>query len=148
MDAVAKVPALREKWAEVLPKDLALKSFLRSAESLEGEVRSLVTAERESFKTRLGEKSDMERELVKQLLDIGLAPYVITLKDRQLFARQLEERIRPDPLGNPEVPEEGFQEVPLDTERDDPDQGERGDFGVMPDRTEDTYGDYSADIGV
>jgi len=148
MDAVAKVPALREKWAEVLPKDLALKSFLRSAESLEGEVRSLVTAERESFKTRLGEKSDMERELVKQLLDIGLAPYVITLKDRQLFARQLEERIRPDPLGNPEVPEEGFQEVPLDTERDDPDQGERGDFGVMPDRTEDTYGDYSAGIGV
>ena len=149
MDEVAKIPALREKWAEVLPKDLALKSFLRPKEALEGEVRSLITAERESFKTRLGQKSDMERELVKQLLDIGLAPYVITLQDRQLFAQQLEEKIRPlDPLGNPEVPEEGFQEVPTDADRDDPDQGERGGYGDMPNREEDTYGDAAPDVGV
>ena len=149
MDEVAKIPALREKWAEVLPKDLALKSFLRQKEALEGEVRSLITAERESFKTRLGEKSDMERELVKQLLDIGLAPYVITLQDRQLFAQQLEEKIRPvDPLGNPDVPEEGFQEVPTDADRDDPDQGERGGYGDMPNREEDTYGEAAPDVGV
>ena len=150
LDAVGKIPALREQWSEILPKDLALKSFIRSSAALEGEVRSLVTAERESFKTRLGEKSDMERELVKQLLDIGLAPYVITLQDRQLFAQQLEERVRPiDPLGNPEVPEEGFQEVPTDAERDDADQGERGDFGDMPNRpAEDSYGEFGIDIGV
>lgn len=151
LEAVSTVPALREKWSEALPKDLALKSFLRTSVALEGEVRSLVTAERESFKTRLGEKSDMERELVKQLLDIGLAPYVITLQDRQLFAQQLEERVRPDPLGNPAVPEEGFQEVPNDLERDDAVQGERGDFGEMPNRPyegDDSYGDAVADIGV
>jgi hypothetical protein len=149
MDEVSKIPALREKWAEILPKDLALKSCLRQKEALEGEVRSLITAERESFKTRLGEKSDMDRELIKQLLDIGLAPYVITLQDRQLFAQQLEEKIRPvDPLGNPDVPEEGFQEVPTDADRDDPDQGERGVYGEMPNREEDTYGDYAPDVGV
>jgi hypothetical protein len=151
LDAVSKIPALREQWSEILPKDLALKSLTRTSAALEGEVRSLITAERESFKTRLGEKSDMERELVKQLLDIGLAPYVITLQDRQLFAQQLEERVRPDPLGNPEVPEEGFQEVPTDAERDDAAQGERGDFGDMPSRpygADDEYADFSTDIGV
>jgi len=125
---------------------------LKTVEELEGEVRSLVTAERETFKTRLGEKSDMERELIKQLLDIGLAPYVITLQDRQLFAEQLAQRLEPaNPLANPEVPEEGFLVVPTDAERDDADQGERGNFGEMPNRPyegNDEYGSADPERGV
>lgn len=152
LQRVAKAPKVRETWAEVLPKDLALRAFLKTTEELEGEVRSLVTAERETFKTRLGEKSDMEREMIKQLLDIGLAPYVITLQDRQLFAEQLAEKLEPvDPLANPEVPEEGFQVVPNDAERDDGDQGERGNFGEMPNRPyegNDEYGSADPDRGV
>lgn len=151
IDEVSKVPALREFWATAIPADLSLKSMLRKEEDIKAEVRTLITAERETFKTRLGEKSDMERELIKQLLDIGLAPYVILLKDRQLFAQQLEDRVRPVTEPETNVPEEGFQEVPNDNERDEPDQGERGDFGEMPNRPyegDDIYGDYSDDVGV
>ena len=149
---VAGIPAVRERWAEVLPKGLALRAMLKTKEELEGEVRTLITAERETFKTRLGEKSDMERDLIKQLLDIGLAPYVITLQDRQLFAEQLAQRLEPvNPLANPEVPEEGFPVVPTDAERDDADQGERGNFGEMPNRPyegNDEYGSAAPERGV
>jgi hypothetical protein len=77
---------------------------------------------------------------------------VITLRDRQLFAEQLAERLEPpNPLANPEVPEEGFQVVPDDREQNDGDQGERGDFGEMPNRIyegNDEYGSADPERGV
>jgi cobalamin biosynthesis protein CobT len=121
-------------------------------EELSDNVRTLITAERDTFKTRLGQKLDMEREQIKQLLDIGLAPYIITLDDRRLFADQLRQTIEStNPLGDADVPEEGFQQVPNDSEQNDPDQGESGNFGDMANREyegEDDYGKMDPERGV
>jgi hypothetical protein len=140
-NAAAGVPAVREKWAQKLPKDLALKALLRAPGDVELEVRALTTKERTNFVNRLKEKSDTEREQVKQLLDIGLAPYyIVNREERAVWAQELERTIAPSKpevaLGdNPDMPEGGFPAGPPDErERDDPDQGEGGDYGDMPNR--------------
>lgn len=145
LQAAGGVPALREAWSEILPEDVALKAVLRPAAELDGEVRILITKEREQFKDTLGRRGDVERDLIKQLLDVGLAPYIMTLRDRQKLAEDLEETLRPKDVleERPEVPEEGFPAVPKDTEQNDPDEGEAGDYGDAANRPyegNDVYG--------
>lgn len=143
LQEVDRVPALREVWAAELPKDVALLALLRTRKDVESEVLQLRTSERVAFTTRLGEKSDQERDLIKQLLNVNLAPYVITLRDRQLFAEQFQERLEREIVVPADIPEEGLPRTREDTERDDADQGERGDYGDMPNRPyegNDVYG--------
>ena len=49
------------------------------------------------------------------------------LKDRQLFAEQLQSQIEKELIMPDDVPEEGFVRTREDTDRDDADQGERGE---------------------
>lgn len=49
------------------------------------------------------------------------------LKDRQLFAEQLQTQIEKELIMPEDVPEEGIARTREDLERDDPDQGERGE---------------------
>lgn len=140
---VDKVPGLREIWSAELPKDLPLLALVRTLPEVDKEVLLLRTTERTNFVKRLGEMSDQERQLMKDLLDRNMAPYVMTLKDRQLISQQLQERLEREITMPEEVPEEGFPRTREDTERDDADQGERGDYGDMPNRPyegNDVYG--------
>jgi hypothetical protein len=54
----------------------------------------LRTREREVFKQRMRNMNDTEREATKMLLDIGIAPYIITNEDREIFAKEYR---LPDP---------------------------------------------------
>ncbi len=49
------------------------------------------------------------------------------LKDRQLFAEQLQTQIEQALVMPEEVPEDGFPRTREDLEQNDPDQGEKGE---------------------
>ena len=82
--------------------------------------------------------SDSERQITKMLLDIGIASFVITNEDREMFAQ--EYRI-PEPV-DPDMPEEGY-----DISRDEldalnpngPEIPDHGDYGDNADRDVDDY---------
>lgn len=73
---------------EAEKKDLAMSMLFLDIASVTKEVEFLSGREREEFKRRLKNKSDLERELSKSLLAIGVAEYVITVKDRKALEEE------------------------------------------------------------
>lgn len=119
-------------------RDLNMRMILIKKEDAENEVNITRTKERETFKLRMRGMTDEQREITKRLLDIGIAPFIITNEDREIFAREYnydEAVIQP---GNTEefdeeVPEGGF------TRRDGQDDDGLGNKGLP---VETDYGDY------
>jgi hypothetical protein len=75
-------------------RDLAMNMILLTKEQATRQDSDLRTREREVFKTRMRNMNDTDREVTKLLLDIGIAPYIITNEDRELFAKEYK---LPDP---------------------------------------------------
>jgi hypothetical protein len=115
------------------------------------------TNEREKFKQKMRTLNDTQREITKMLLDIGVAPYIITNEDRETFSREYN---YPDPeeeynnlmsQQDQQRPEEGYNdsrdyidgEQPLNVlgEELEVDHGAYGDRAVRP------YDDYSNMVG-
>jgi hypothetical protein len=69
-------------------KDLTLNMLFLTIDDVTKEVNILSGREREEFKRRLKNKTDLERELSKNLLAIGVAEYVITIEDRKILEEQ------------------------------------------------------------
>ena len=88
---------------EAEKKDLAMSMLFLDIDSVTAEVEILSSREREEFKRRLKNKSDLERDLSKSLLAIGVAEYVITVKDR----KALEEEYLAQKM--PEEEEDNFE---------------------------------------
>lgn len=124
-------PKKRRTLEEQRTKDLALYTLSSEYTKARAEVNSLVANERMTFVKRMSEKSDTEREIMQELLGIGLAPYVISRSDREEFAREAE-RLR----------EEIFRVDAIDIGVGQPsdvfEQGEEGPRGV----DNGDYGDY------
>jgi hypothetical protein len=105
----------------------------------------LRTREREVFKKRMRQMDDSQREVTKMMLDIGIAPYIITNEDRELFKREYDIS---DPEGEyNKIVDEGDLDRPEDGfgGPDDRD-GERPiDSGAYGDEREHTYdrGEYN-----
>ena len=120
-------------------RDLSMRMILIKKEDAEKEVNITRTKERETFKMRMRSMTDDQREITKQLLDIGIAPFIITNEDREIFAREYNyeeaaiQKGNTDPEFDEEVPEGGF------TRRDGQDQDGLGDNGLP---VETDYGDY------
>ena len=110
-----------------------------STSPAENEVNITRTKERETFKMRMRGMTDEQREITKRLLDIGIAPFIITNEDRELFAKEYnyeEPAIEPgnkEAEFDEEAPEGGF------TRRDGEDNDDLGDKGLP---LETDYGDY------
>jgi hypothetical protein len=77
-----------------LQRDLVFSMILITKEEATKQDSDLRTREREVFKQRMRSMNDTEREATKMLLDIGIAPYIITNQDRELFAQEYK---LPDP---------------------------------------------------
>jgi len=73
---------------EAEKKDLAFNMLFLNIADVTREVDVLSGRERDEFKRRLKNKSDLERELSKNLLAIGIAEFVITNQDRKLLEEQ------------------------------------------------------------
>ena len=73
---------------EMIKKDLIFNMILISKQDATKEETALRTRERETFKQRMRQMDDTNREVTKMLLDIGIAPFVITNEDREIFSRE------------------------------------------------------------
>jgi hypothetical protein len=71
-------------------KDVALYMLQADYVSEKSQANQLRATERLTIVEDLKQKSDTERELMQQMLAIGIAPYLVTLTDRVIFARQAE----------------------------------------------------------
>lgn len=91
LHSIAEEEGLTKKLTVALKQDITLRMMLTNKEDAVKEDQGLRAREREVLKSRLRQKNDAEREVIKLLLDIGIAPYIITNKDREQFAKESED---------------------------------------------------------
>ena len=120
---------------EMRTKDVALYTLLADYKEEKAQALKLRATERLKFVDEMAKRSDLEREVIGDLLKIGLAPYIITNRDRDLFARQaeqLQEQLQPvveedTGVGLPQdYTDQGDVEVPM------VDAGNYGDYTAVP----------------
>ena len=140
LNEIQKDPAKTAKLADIRTKDVALYTLFADYKEEKAQSLKLRATERLKFVEEMSKRSDFEREVIGDLLKIGLAPYIITNRDRELFARQAEqlqqqiltvdEPVEVDPetgVGLPQdYTEQGDVEVPL------VDAGNYGDYNALP----------------
>ena len=123
-----------------IQRDLVFSMILNTKEQATKQESDLRTREREVFKQRMRSMNDTEREATKMLLDIGIAPYIITNEDREIFAREYK-------LPDPEIEyERAMQEQDIDR----PEEGYNASRDVEDDQAaivngheqQVDYGDY------
>lgn len=131
-------------------RDLSMRMILIKKEDAETEVNVTRAKERETFKMRMRAMNDEQREVTKKLLDIGIAPFIITNEDREIFAKEYKyeepafEKGNKDPEFDEEVPEGGFTRRDLEDDVAVGDNGlpietDYGDYGDKADRPHDDY---------
>lgn len=131
----ADTPTKRAAIVEQRTKDVALYMLLAEYKDERVQLNKLRASERLRVVDQLRQKSDTERAVIGELLQIGLAPYLITNRDRELFAaeaQQLQAQLYRDEL---EV-EEADSEIGIGLPRDQQDDGDENEVvGV-------DHGDY------
>jgi hypothetical protein len=124
----------RTKLEELRTKDVALYTLTADYKEEKASVNRLVATERMKFVQRMAQRSDAEREVLQDLLRIGLAPYVISRADREEFAREAE-RLREEVYRDEQITQE---DTGVGQPSDVFEQGEEGPRGV----DNGDYGDY------
>lgn len=131
-------PAKRAQLEEARTTDAALYVLQAEYADQKREVAKLRATERLKIVTDMAKKSDMEREVIGDLLRIGLAPYIVTLDDRSTFAREAE-RLR-DMMAQEEAQFAVDDDIGTGLARDYEDDGDlpvanaAADFGDYGDR--------------
>jgi hypothetical protein len=133
--------------ANAVQRDLSMHMILISKEQASRQESDLKTREREVFKMRMRNMNDTEREITKMLLDIGIAPYIITNEDREIFSREYKiedpelEHARAEQEADIDRPEEGYN-----AERDVEDDMAAIVNGVEQEVDYGDYGDRRNDV--
>jgi hypothetical protein len=136
---IRAAPAKQAKLDELAGKDVALYMLQADYREEKTQANKLRAKERLTIVEDLKKKSDMERELIQQLLSIGAAPYLLTQSDRSMFAREAE-RLRDVVKAEEEDLAQVDAEVGVGLVRDNFDDGDEDERGV--DHGE--YGDRAA----
>lgn len=131
---VQRDAAKRTKLEELRTKDVALYTLTADYKEEKANVNRLVATERMKFVQRMAQRSDAEREVLQDLLRIGLAPYVISRADREEFAREAE-RLREEVYRDEQITQE---DTGVGQPSDFFEQGEEGPRGA----DNGDYGDY------
>ena len=127
---IAKDPLTKTKLDAMKKNDLALMMLTADVKKAAEVTNTLKAKERITFTERFRMMTDADREITKELVDRGLAPYIITKQDRVLFAREVAEQ-------QEEKDEEVGVGRPVDYE-------EQGELPINQDVVErGNYGDYS-----
>lgn len=101
---------------DAMLKDVVMNMLLFTKEQADRIVQEASTKEREKFKSTMRSMNDTERELTKMLLDIGMAPHIITNEYRILVAKEFnypdpeEEYNRIMSMNDQNMPEDGHYE--------------------------------------
>jgi len=93
LDVIAKDPETRRIYDQVRIEDVAFYSLLTSVTASRTETNTLRAKERFAVTDRLRGMADSDRDITKQLMDRGLAPFLVTVADRDMFATQLQEQM-------------------------------------------------------
>ena len=80
--------------------------------------------------------TDSQRQITKDLLDRGMAPYIITNADRDVFSAQIERELGPLEETEPDVGVGAPRDAPDDDDRN-ADQGDYGDHTAQGNRERD-----------
>jgi len=127
---ISKDPLTKTRLDAMKKNDLALMMLTADVKKAAEVTNTLKAKERITFTERFRMMTDADREITKELVDRGLAPYIITKQDRVLFAREVAEE-----------QEEKDEDVGVGRPVDYEDQGE---LPVNQDLVErGNYGDYS-----
>jgi hypothetical protein len=137
---VKSMPEIVRIINDTVKNDLTLKILLTSKDGAEKEEFKLRTKETNLVKSRYREMTDVEREIVKMLADIGQSEFIVNNIDREIFARELERQELADEV-DVDRPEEGYDDVRDYVENGDQpiavdgtilevDRGNYGDRGV------------------
>jgi hypothetical protein len=125
MSTIVRNPEMRRAYDQLRGKDITLFALLASLKEARTETNTLRAKERHLFTDHLREMTDSQRQITKDLLDRGMAPYIITNEDRDMFAQQLEREL--EPLMEPDI------DVGVGAPRDAPDDDDKnvdhGDYG-------------------
>jgi hypothetical protein len=124
---ISKDPLTKTRLDAMKKNDLALMMLTADVKKATEVTNTLKAKERITFTERFRMMTDADREITKELVDRGLAPYIITKQDRVLFAREVaeeqEEKDEDVGVGRP-VDYENQGEVPINEEI-----VERGNYG-------------------
>jgi hypothetical protein len=140
LSEIQKDASKRAKLEEARSKDIALYTLTADYKEERANVNRLVASERMQFVQRMAQKSDAEREVIQDLLKIGLAPYIISRQDREEFAREAE-RLREEVYRDELAIEQADEDIGVGQARDVGEQGEEPAEGV----DNGDYGDYVGD---
>jgi hypothetical protein len=126
---IGKEALTKTKYMNMKKDDLTLMMLTADVKDAAAVTSSLKAKERIKYTERLRLMTDAEREITKDLVDRGLAPYIITVQDRILFAKEAAEKeaeyaLDPDVGVGRSVDDDDLGLVEL-TE----DQGQRGNYG-------------------
>jgi hypothetical protein len=113
------VPPLAVAYERAYVGDATVKSLLSNAAETRKTIDALSTKERTEFRSRLRRMPDALREETMTLVNLGLAPYLISKSDREGFLQQLQDE---NLVVQEEMPALETEEVPAD--RDVGPQGE------------------------
>jgi hypothetical protein len=146
----ANVSGLEKRIAFEVKTDVVLRMLMIRRDDARKKEQGLRARERETLKQRLRSLNDAEREITKQLMDIGIGT-IITKADRELFSKEFEVKEEADVLAQGIVdanrPEEGYNDGRDYVDDEAPVTGngvemnvDNGDYGDMAVRD---YGDYT-----
>jgi len=139
LTTVQREAKTRTMLEEQRTKDVALYTLTADYAKEKAEVNRLVATERLKFVQRMAQRTDTEREILQDLLAIGLAPYIISRSDREEFARRAE--LLQELIGSDEEAIEDLDgEIGVGQPRDLFEQGDEPPAGV----DNGDYGDYTA----
>jgi hypothetical protein len=153
LEAVANSPnvsGLEKRIAFEVKTDVVLRMLMIRRDEAQKKEQGLRARERETLKQRLRSMNDAEREITKQLMDIGIGT-IITKADRELFSKEFEVKEEADTLAQGIVdenrPEEGYNDGRDYVDDEPPITGngvemnvDNGDYGDMAVRD---YEDYT-----
>ena len=89
---INKDPLKKTKLTTMQKDDLALMMLTADVKKATEITNTLKAKERITYTERLRLMTDADREITKDLIDRGLAPYIISKQDRILFAKELGEQ--------------------------------------------------------
>ena len=90
---VMKDPVIRGEFETLRKRDPALYTLTADYLEEKSGVNKLRAQERLKFVQEMALRSDQEREIMGDLLKIGIAPYIITIKDREAFAKEADQQL-------------------------------------------------------
>jgi len=88
-------PVKRKRFEELRQSDITLLMLSAQIDLELAAVNRILAQQRKTFVQRMAEKTDLEREIIDELKRRGMAPIIITTEDRELFASEIENELRP-----------------------------------------------------